>query len=245
MAETIAYRNKGFPTFYSFLPELMAKINGEFYSFKEGNLYLHNNNNTRNNYYGEQYDTEIDYIVNKSPLERKKYKTLGLQSSHAPDIEIETDIQSDAYINKEYFEKKEDIFYSFIRNNDAQFDKRNCCGIGAFDTIDSTVLTAIVLTFTITIKEIANIGDDIYYARPTTYEPIKCGVITGVSGNTITFDSTGYALPQALDIMLAYKNSIASSQGVLGHYCRLNMTFDNTEKITIFAIETDEFKSYP
>ena len=52
---TYSQSSKGFPSFYSFYPDWMIGMNNYFYSFKGGNLYRHNVNETRNNYYGVQY----------------------------------------------------------------------------------------------------------------------------------------------------------------------------------------------
>ena len=54
MAETLTYSPdvKGWPSFYSYIPEWMAGMNNYFYSFKGGNLYRHNTNEIRNQYYG-------------------------------------------------------------------------------------------------------------------------------------------------------------------------------------------------
>jgi hypothetical protein len=53
-AYTLTYSEgvEGWASFYSFLPDWMIGMNNYFYTFKGGNLYRHNVNNTRNNFYG-------------------------------------------------------------------------------------------------------------------------------------------------------------------------------------------------
>ena len=54
MAEyTLTYDEqiKGWVSFYSYIPEKMIGMNQFLYSFKNGNLYKHNSNETRNNFY--------------------------------------------------------------------------------------------------------------------------------------------------------------------------------------------------
>jgi hypothetical protein len=48
--ETLSYSDgaKGWPSFYSFLPEFMMGMNSFFYTFKNGNIYRHNTNEKRN-----------------------------------------------------------------------------------------------------------------------------------------------------------------------------------------------------
>ena len=50
---TLTYKpeNDGWPSFYSFLPEFIIGMNAYLYTFKNGNLYRHNTNNNRNEYY--------------------------------------------------------------------------------------------------------------------------------------------------------------------------------------------------
>jgi len=41
------------------------------------------------------------------------------------------------------------------------------------------------------------------------------------------------------------KNSVAESHGVLGHYCVFTLENDNTNKVELFAVESEVMKSYP
>ena len=79
---TISYSEavKGFPSYYSFQPDYMIGMNQHFYSFKGGNLWKHNTNELRNNYYGVQYNSMVRGVFNTSPLENKKFKTISLES---------------------------------------------------------------------------------------------------------------------------------------------------------------------
>ena len=49
----------GFSSFWSYKPEWMVSMNNVHYSFKNGDLYEHNSNETRNNYYGTDYPSTI------------------------------------------------------------------------------------------------------------------------------------------------------------------------------------------
>ena len=62
---------EGWPSFYSFIPEWMQGMNQYFYSFSGGNLWRHNTNETRNNYYGVQYDATIQSVFNQEPVTNK------------------------------------------------------------------------------------------------------------------------------------------------------------------------------
>ena len=64
--ETLSYSDgvKGWPSFYSFLPDFMIGMNSYLYTFNGGNLYRHNTNALRNNYYGVQYNSNITSVFN-------------------------------------------------------------------------------------------------------------------------------------------------------------------------------------
>ena len=81
-AQTLSYSEdvKGWPSFYSFIPDYMCGMNGFFYSWKGGQLYRHNTNLLRNNYYGVQYSSTITSVFNVEPMTIKLFKTMSYES---------------------------------------------------------------------------------------------------------------------------------------------------------------------
>ncbi|NDB80257.1 hypothetical protein EB155_10375, partial [archaeon] len=80
--ETIAFSefSKGWESRYSFVPELATSLNNKYYTFKQGNLWLQNQEDVaRNNFYGVQYQSTIKFLLNDSPSAVKKFKTLGYE----------------------------------------------------------------------------------------------------------------------------------------------------------------------
>ena len=58
MAEyTLTYSEgvKGWPSFYSFIPEWIQGSNNYLYTFNGGNIWRHNVNDSRANFYGTQH----------------------------------------------------------------------------------------------------------------------------------------------------------------------------------------------
>ena len=120
MEYTLTYSetSEGWPSFYSFIPDWMIGMNNYFYTFKGGNLYRHNVNALRNNFYGVQYNSRMTSVFNEVPLENLLFKTLALQGDDSWEaLPIETDIQNSGYIEKDWFEKKEQVYFAFIRNS--------------------------------------------------------------------------------------------------------------------------------
>ena len=73
---------EGWPSFLSFVPEDGLTLNNKFYTFKDGQVWMHNSNTSdRNNFYGDQFDSEIQVIFNDNPSVFKEYQTLSYEGS--------------------------------------------------------------------------------------------------------------------------------------------------------------------
>lgn len=69
---------KGWPSFYSFVPEWIQGSNNYLYTFKGGDLYRHNTNPLRANFYGQQFASSVTTVLNESSLETKVFKSINL-----------------------------------------------------------------------------------------------------------------------------------------------------------------------
>tara|TARA_R100001460_G_scaffold48775_4_gene86951 strand:- start:693 stop:1730 length:1038 start_codon:yes stop_codon:yes gene_type:complete len=152
---TLTYSDKfkGFPSFYSYIPDFMIGMNSHFYTFNKGDIYRHNVATTiggatvpRNNFYGSQYNSSITSVFNEGPLDNKIFKTINLESSFATAADawsgqFDTDIQKTGFIDASFFEKKEGAWFAYMRNepsNTALASGTNTA-IGANQLIDTSV----------------------------------------------------------------------------------------------------------
>jgi hypothetical protein len=250
MAEiTLSYSPavKGWPSFYSFIPEYTQGMNNYLYTFNNGQLYRHNTNALRNNFYGVQYNTTIKSVFNKGPLENKLFKTLILESDAPWSATLATDLPQVGSIADTYFEKKEGNYFAFIRflETDINLLMRYANGIANVTTVDATTPATTTLTFagSVNIGSIISIGDMLYYGST----PTLGGVVTGVSGQVITIDTTitGASAPSNGDFILYVKNTVAESHGVMGHYCEYELTNTSTSKVELFSVGSESMKSFP
>lgn len=249
MAYTLTYSEnaKGWPSFYSFIPEKMIGMNNSFYSFKGGSLYKHNSNSRpRNNFYGEQYESTISGVINVEPTIIKKFKTISLEGNAAWDCSVYSDLEA-GYIDKDWFSLKEGEQYAYIRRraDDDTFEARSAQGVGSVSTVDSSVITSVVLTFTFDVGSMVSIGDKVYGVTSGT--PEFAGTITAVSGTTITIDSdqTGTTIPVTGQFIMYVKNNIAESYGATGYYLAYTLTNDSTSFVELYGIGSNLFKSFP
>lgn len=122
--------SQGWTSFWSFFPEKIVGMNNYLYTFKNGNLYQHNVNETRNNFYGQQYNSKVTSVVNAKPLVNKVFKTLYLESDDSWSALLNTDKIS-GNIDYSWFEKKESDWFAFIR-----LDEMPASGSGSTYEVD-------------------------------------------------------------------------------------------------------------
>jgi hypothetical protein len=266
---TLSFSNavSGWVSFYSYNPEWMIGMNQYFYTFKGGNLYRHNVNTKKNTFYEPWWfilgdataaftPTRMKSVFNTVPLENKLFKTLNLEGDATWSAILYTDIQDSGYILDTWFEKKEQSYFAFVRNDDSgELAIRSTNGIGksyqvnvAGDTIDFSISPLVDL------GNIMSIGDMLYFTIPPTTNQFLAGQITQINRNyklginqivinTLIPGSTPIPVQDAY--FFYTKNSVAESHGVLGHYCVFEIENSSTSKIELFAVESEVMKSFP
>jgi hypothetical protein len=93
-AQTLAFneRNNMWSTFYSYSPENMVSNGVNVITFKEGQLWKHNDNNVYNNFYGVQYTSKLWAYCNIEPSKIKVYEALSLECKDTWDAIVETPV---------------------------------------------------------------------------------------------------------------------------------------------------------
>lgn len=259
---------QGFPSFYSYFADWMIGMNNFFYTFKGGDLFRHNTNPSRNQYYGINYNSVVQSVFNDQPLENKLFKTINLEGDDSWGVVIESDQQDSGFIEASYFEEKEGSYFAFIRNSGgvpAQLDEyalRSLNGLGSSSNVTVVGnLTTIDYPNTLYIGNIISVGDMIYHGNPN---PQLAGQVTQVNQNlpaginqvVINTDGNTFvpavipvpatvAFPTTTEYTLYIKNAVSESHGILGHYGVFTVTNNNTAKVELFAVESEAMKSFP
>jgi len=264
-AYTITYSKsvQGFPSFYSYIPEQIQGMNQYLYTFKNANLYVHNSNNVdRCTFYEEFTPMSVWSVINEAPTDTKVFKTIVLNSDDNWGFAGRTDIEY-GNIDSEYFKLKEGDYFAFIRGINSvpvlssELPLRSSQGIGSVLDVDIADPSNVILTYPAkTLNSIISVGDLLYFLSGGVYN--LCGVITsttkkvltvGVETSQITVDTTtgvgGSTAVLPSDYTFFIKNAIAESHGLRGYYMDFIIENDNTDKVEIFVVETDIFKSYP
>jgi hypothetical protein len=266
---TLTYEEsvKGFPSFYSYNPDWMIGMNNYFYTFNGGDIYRHNVNENRNTFYEVTHPSTIRSVFNDSALENKLFKTINLEGDSTWGVELATDIQDSGFIQADWFEKKEQVFYAFVRNRgtvpagSSEYVLRSLNGIARSTAVNGG--TQVVFDLDYKINNIISIGDMLYFALPPFVDvsganipvtPQLAGQVTQVNYdllngiNNLVIDNTivgSVPIPIQDAYFLFIKNAIAESHGVLGHYCVFDITNNSTTPINLFAVESEVMKSFP
>ena len=246
--ETLSYSDgvKGWPSFYSFLPEYMMGMNSFFYSFNNGQLFRHNTNEIRNNYYDVQYNSKITGVFNVEPQTVKLFKTMSLESDASWGVnELITDLSTGDMLNT-FFKQKEGEWFTFIRNksNTINFKLRSANGIGSITAVN-VAFVGIDVVFNVSLGSIVSIGDSLYHqVTPTTTR--ETGKITAINQNTNTITiAVVLNTPSLGQFALYYKDPVAESHGARGYFMRFTLENTDTSPVELFSVGSSVMKSYP
>ena len=99
-------------------PQGYEGIGNLFVSFLKGDIWIHDSNILRNNFYGDQKSIEINLVGNKEFLNVKNYLRMGVNANKAFDVEIKIDpciLYPSGMVSRikaARFENKEGIWYA-------------------------------------------------------------------------------------------------------------------------------------
>ena len=106
---------KGWTSFKSFVPESGLGCSGDYYTFDKGKIYKHHDEaQSRNNFYGDQYFSRVNVLLNDAPSVIKTYNTVdyeGTKDWYVLANGVKTD-QGMATVSE--FVEKEGKYYNYI-----------------------------------------------------------------------------------------------------------------------------------
>lgn len=256
---TIAYQPEmdGFTSFFDFKPEMMAGLNNYLYSFKNGQIWKHNINTLRNNFYGVEYESTLILSLNDAPTENKLFKTFsyaGIFPESKVSVMFSTFLSQREYtglIANADFVIKEGEAYANIQSNASDFNTTmKEQGIGE-------LFFKGALPFRYSVKTPppqppavgATNGDTLYY-KTSAGATLVIGIIIGYAYDQTTGLATYYTATQTNnpgygDVIIVSKNKTSESYGLRGTYMIANLTITGTEKVELFSVSSSVFQSKP
>ena len=158
---------KGWTSFKTYTPEDSISCSSDYYTFKDGQIYLHHDDSVdRNEFYGVPNDSQITLLLNDAPSVIKNFETIsyeGTQAKIAATTELGVDLRTedDSYYNLEdkpgwvldnlstdknagkvhEFIEKEGKWFNYIKGDDipTDYSSNQLQGIGIIS--QDTVLT--------------------------------------------------------------------------------------------------------
>ncbi|NRA77276.1 MAG: hypothetical protein HRU18_03625 [Pseudoalteromonas sp.] len=236
---------KGWTSFMSYSPDWMIGMNNRFYSFKFGNLYVHDSEQVpRDNFYGVQYDSTVSLMFNNNPSDIKLIKAVSIEGSEAWDADItafvsNTDDVISSSLTKDEFVKKEGIFYTYTRRNEdpLQEDSKAIYGIGVVTDINGLEIEVNGFNSSLTQGDDIRNGTDLSLVGTVQ----SSNTIDGIT--TIILDTvTGLAQG---DFIVGTKDARLEGGNLRGYTIKFDLTNNtNDKKVELFAINVEAMKSY-
>jgi hypothetical protein len=255
----------GWPTRLTYEPEFGISLNNEYYTFKNGELYIHNDATNRSNFYGTQYDTSVTMLFNDEPSRIKNFKTLSYEGDTGWTAAVDTD-QQDGEVAT--WKNKEGIHYNYIRGLDSTWDQSNQTGtldtsefnVQGIDECSYAALNGAQTEWTIRFTNNINSllqgwrdasdpdqvysDDKVYFVDDSDEDKIYLiGRCIYVSDTEIHVTKDTQHVPATGDFIFFAKNSQVNTSGIIGYYASVKMTKTGGTNKELFAVNSEIFIS--
>ena len=246
---TVTYDEKvqGWTSFHSYTPDNMVGMNNKFFSFKEGDLYIHHDETAiRNTFYGVTYPSKVSVIVNENPSEVKGLQSISLEGSHPWDIDITAYIStvSDfklSSIAEGEFVKKEGLWYAYTRRDESptQQDSKAIYGIGK---IESAIGDVVVING---FNSLLNVGDVMVGVNNLTQvDRVITSVIYDPSNKKTALQLSNITNLTVGEFVMGRKDARIEGGVLRGYTMRLDLEKASSDKVELFAVNSEVIKSY-
>jgi len=239
MPKTITFseKNNGWTGESPFQPGDMTSLDNRFYSFKGGQLYLHNDkaNPVRCNFYGTQYYPRVKTVFNDAPDTDKIFKTLTTEGNAKWSVIVETNFVTSTVKTNE-FVTKESREFAYLRQDEDETSTQGGAVQGVGNLIEAVALVMSVAS----IPDNINIGDALFQMNGAEQELI--GIITDYTPTSITVDAINETPIEDTFCFIRKINRIEGAE-MRGYYMEVTLELESTSSAELFAISTNAVKS--
>ena len=243
VGDTLAFQEgNGFAAFYEYSPERMLSVNNRLYSIKAGQIWLHDDNTTRNNFYGVQTDAYIETVFADIPQDIKHYKSVNLESDVTWDATITTNFGISTLVEAEW-SLEEGEYYAYIR----QLESSTVADFTVDSTVGGVGEVATIVSLTVgtglPLPRAMAIGDTVWKDNGND-TVTTIGTITAIdrAANTITLSSV--AGLSVSDLIMYRKNNRVEGAAMKGYYMKLALTSSNSTNKELFAVKVEAVRSF-
>lgn len=238
----------GWTSEFTFVSDSGLSLNNTFYTSNNGRMWRHNAlDEDRNNFYGIQGNTTIEFVFNENPTNVKNYKSLNYEGSAGWDTTLETNLEKGTISSSHYIEKQGEQF-AWIRGENNQYDpdlqSSNVSGVGVVqDSLSGTY------TFN-SIPPQLNVGDFVYRVLSNsenyTGAPALVGIVASKTATTVTTTTQGIIGNPSIvgvvpgDFVLYVKDNVVDKSGIIGYYNVVTMTNASVEEVDLFSVNANK-----
>ena len=253
--ESVAFKEgvRGWTSRMSFVPEAAISLNNDYYTMKNGELWVHNST-TRSNFYGVQANSTVTPIFNDAPSSIKNFKTLSYEGDAGWVADVLTD-QQDGEV--EAWKKKENLYFNYIKGKAttlANIDtgEFSVQGLGNPSSVnDNSIVISgaqtqvYELTFSNDLNVSLQIGDVIFFTDDSDGDTLKeLGKVHSINNKIVTALWDGSSdEPTASDFILFAKDSEKNTSGIIGYHATVEMKTTSSDKKELFAVNSEVFIS--
>ena len=243
-AETIAYstKNEFWLTFYSFRGDLYEHLHNRFFSFRLGQMYRHNVNETRNNFYGEQYNSTFTIVSRANPSDVKVYDAMSLESNSSWSAVVSNTEQTTGTMASTEFEEREGMYYRQIEKDATANSTNNTSHkvvLGQVASVDGSTIT-----FTSKISNLPfGIGDTLYKLESSSETSLSV-TLASVSGRKEVTASGTVSNLAVGDTVMAVSTASINGDKLRDYHAQVALTNTATTPVELFAVNM-VYKSSP
>lgn len=242
--ETLAYSTKKnfWLTFYSFLPSLYEHLHNRFFSFLGGQIYRHNVNETRNNFYGVQYSSTLNMISRANPSDIKVYDAMSLEGNSSWSAVVSNTEQTTGTMDSTEFEEREGMYYRQIEKDTTANSTSNTSHKVVLGQVDS--VSGSTITFTSKISNLPfGIGDTLFKLESSSETSLSV-TLSSVSGRKQVTASGTVSNLSAGDTVMAVSTASINGDKMRDYHAQVALTNGATTPVELFAVNM-VYKSSP
>lgn len=227
---TIAFNVDGkvWSTFYSFIPELYGRLRSNMFTFKDGKLYLHDSNEVRNRFYGDDYSSKISIVSNLQPSTVKAYDAISIEGTDSWDTKISNETQETNF-SSSYYSKKEGEFFSHVTRDELN-STSNWLTIG--EVVD---ISGSLVTFNSSISSTPySIGSGLYKIENNQIVSLSASI--GVAKSSRSCEVNGASNLSVGNFVVSKGTAITEGDQIRGAYAVIELTNSSQNPIELYAV---------
>jgi hypothetical protein len=245
---TIAYdvRSNYWSTRYSYNAEQITGLSDRLYTFKNGHIFEHSPDATRNTFYGVAGDSIVECISNFNPSMVKVYEAIGLEGNNSNWAVTLTNSDQTSSIATSLWQEKEGFYYAPIHqdstNNVSHTGTANISSISGTSEVFGIGTVASIATDKITFKNAINsigfpIGNTtaLFKVSGANLVPLTL-YASGITGEKVLQCSGTVSGLVADDEIVLIANSAIEGDAIRDYYLKAKLVNSTTTAHELYAI---------